>query len=51
MTVSNSTFSGNSALAGGGISNDGTGTASNCTFSGNSAASGAGGGVVVNTVR
>jgi len=45
LTVTNSTFSGNSAtLDGGGISNSGTLTVSNSTFSGNSA-TGAGGSI------
>ncbi len=43
LTVSNSTFSGNSAASiGGGISNDGTLTVSNSTLSGNSATVGGG---------
>ena len=43
MTVSNSTFSGNSAdYCGGGIYNGGTLTVSNSTFSGNSADDGGG---------
>ena len=46
MTVTNSTFSGNSALSGGGggIDNEGTLTVTNSTFSDNSA-SGDGGGI------
>ena len=47
LTVSNSTFAGNSAgYIGGGIFNDGTLTVSNSTFSGNSA--GGGGGIANN---
>jgi trimeric autotransporter adhesin len=46
LAVSNSTFSGNSAIAGGGINNNGNGngtlTVSNSTFSGNSATNGGG---------
>ena len=48
LTVSNSTFSGNSAGSsgeGGGIANTGTLTVSNSTFSGNSASSGQGGAI------
>ncbi len=43
MTVSNSTLTGNSADAGGGIYNNGTMTVSGSTMSGNSAASVGGG--------
>jgi hypothetical protein len=43
LTVSNSTLSGNSAMAGAGIRNDGTLTVSNSILSGNSATGGAGG--------
>lgn len=43
-TVTNCTFSGNSALYGGGMYNEaGSPTVTNCTFSGNQAASGGGG--------
>ncbi len=47
LTISNSTFSGNTASDGGGINNDGTLTISNSTFSGSSAthAFGSGGGI------
>jgi hypothetical protein len=43
LTVTNTTVSGNSGLAGGGISNGGTLTVSNSTVSGNTATSDGGG--------
>ena len=43
LTVTNCTFSGNSALRGGGIKSEGSLTVTNSTFSGNSASDGGGG--------
>jgi len=48
LTVSDSTFSGNSASDGGGIENNGTLTVGDSTFSGNSANLGSGGGIDTN---
>ena len=46
LTVTNSTFSGNSAANGGGIANVGMLVVTNCTFSGNSSPNGDGGGIL-----